>query len=122
MELAVIICTHNPRHDYFSRVLDALRDQTLPKDQWELIVVDNASRGTTGFGMGSLWHPNGRHVVESELGLASARRRGMREATCDVLVFVDDDNVLDSMYLAEALLIKLRWPVLGAWGAGVHYS
>jgi hypothetical protein len=41
----------------------------------------------------------------------------MREATCNVLVFVDDDNILDVDYLAEALQIKLKWPVLGAWGA-----
>ena len=43
MELSVIICTHNPRLDYLGRVLDALREQTLGKEQWELVVVDNAS-------------------------------------------------------------------------------
>ncbi len=118
MELAAVICAHNPRRDYFSRVLDALRDQTLPKDQWELIIVDNASKVPLALEWDISWHPNGRQMVESELGLAAARRRGMREAACELIVFIDDDNVLNSDYLSEALRIKREWPLLGAWGAG----
>jgi glycosyltransferase involved in cell wall biosynthesis len=41
--LSVIVCTHNPRQDYLARALAALRDQTLPTNEWELLVVDNAS-------------------------------------------------------------------------------
>ena len=43
LPVSVIICTHNPRSDYLERCLAALSDQTLVKDQWELIIVDNAS-------------------------------------------------------------------------------
>ena len=43
MLLSVLICTHNPRRDYLDQVLAALRAQTLPVAEWELIVVDNAS-------------------------------------------------------------------------------
>ena len=42
----------------------------------------------------------------------------MREATGDVFVFVDDDNVLDSDYLSETVRIKESWPMLGVWGSG----
>ena len=49
------------------------------------------------------WHPNGRHIFEGQLGVAYARQRGMREMSADLLVFVDDDNVLDPNYLAEVL-------------------
>ena len=42
--VSVVIPTHNPRHDYLARVVDALRQQTLPREQWELLVVDNGSR------------------------------------------------------------------------------
>ena len=113
MELAAVICAHNPRRDYFSRVLNALRDQTLPKNQWELIIVDNASKVPLASDWDISWHPNGRQVVESELGLAAARRRGMRETACELIVFIDDDNVLNSDYLSEALQIKREWPLLG---------
>jgi len=43
MRLSVIICTHNPREDYLRRTLEAFEKQTLPRDQWELQLVDNAS-------------------------------------------------------------------------------
>lgn len=117
-ELSVIICSHNPRAPYLRRVLDALREQTLPRESWELLLVDNASRDPLATSIDLDWHPNGRHILETELGLAPARRRGMREASGDVYVFVDDDNVLDPNYLSEAIRIKQNWPLLGAWGSG----
>ena len=42
--ISVVIPACNPGMRHFQIVLDALRDQTLPKDRWELIVVDDASR------------------------------------------------------------------------------
>ena len=42
--VSVVIPTHNPRMDYLRRVLEALRQQTLPCEQWELLFVDNNSQ------------------------------------------------------------------------------
>jgi glycosyltransferase involved in cell wall biosynthesis len=56
--------------------------------------------------------------LESELGVSWARQRGIQEASANVIIFVDDDNVLDETYLAEAIRIKREWPSLGAWGSG----
>ncbi len=44
MKISAIICTHNPRPHYLRRVLEALNRQTLDKGEWELLLVDNASR------------------------------------------------------------------------------
>jgi glycosyltransferase involved in cell wall biosynthesis len=118
IEISVVICTHNPRRNYLRRVLDALRNQNLPKDRWELLLVDNASDVRLACEWDLSWHPNVRHFVETELGLSSARRRGIRETRADLLVFVDDDNVLDHDYLTEAIRIKNEWPLLGVWGSG----
>jgi glycosyltransferase involved in cell wall biosynthesis len=41
--ISVITCTHNPRQDYLDKVLTALKAQTLSLDQWEYLLVDNAS-------------------------------------------------------------------------------
>jgi glycosyltransferase involved in cell wall biosynthesis len=117
IELSVIICTHNPRWDYLRRALDALRDQSLPTDRWELLLVDNGSDVPVGEQSDLSWHQNGRHTPEPELGLASARTRGIREARANLLVFVDDDNVLDRNYLSEAVRISSEWPMLGVWGS-----
>jgi glycosyltransferase involved in cell wall biosynthesis len=115
---SVIICSHNPRPDYLERVLSALKNQTLAKDQWELLVVDNASNRPLAREYDLSWHPAAEHIRERELGLAFARHRGIRKAKGDFLVFVDDDNLLDGDYLEQALRMGVSDPHLGAWGAG----
>jgi glycosyltransferase involved in cell wall biosynthesis len=115
-KISVIICTHNPREDYLLRVLAGLRAQTLPPSQWELLLIDNASEKPLPERFDLSWHPHSRHVREEELGLTPARLRGIREATADILVFVDDDTVLASDYLAQVLEVAEQWPFVGAWG------
>jgi hypothetical protein len=118
--LSVVICTHNPRPDYLRRVLEALRNQTLPLKRWELLLIDNASKEQLTSQIWDMsWHPHARLIREEELGLSSARMRGMREASADLLVFVDDDNVLDPDYLSQTVRIDHEWPRLGVWGAGL---
>jgi hypothetical protein len=117
-ELSVIICAHNPRAHYLAHTLEALRQQTLATDRWELLLVDNASVPPLAPSVDLAWHPLGRHVVENELGLSAARRRGMAEARADLMMFVDDDNVLAPDYLAQALRISAEWPQLGTFGSG----
>ena len=56
--------------------------------------------------------------MERELGLAAARVRGVKESNSDLLIFIDDDNILEELYLVQALEIKEKWPILGAWGSG----
>jgi glycosyltransferase involved in cell wall biosynthesis len=118
LDASVIICAHNPRSDYFARVLDGLRNQTLPMHKWELLIVDNLSRDPLASSWDISWHPTARHLLENELGLSWARHRGIQEASADLIIFVDDDNVLDETYLAEAIKIKQEWPSLGVWGSG----
>ena len=116
MEISVIICTHNPRQDYLRRVLDALKAQTLPKEQWELLLIDNASRQSLAKVWDLSWHPHARHIREDDLGLTPARLRGIREARSELLVFEDDDCELEANFLFQALQIAEKHATLGAWG------
>jgi glycosyltransferase involved in cell wall biosynthesis len=102
--------------DYLKQVLDALKHQTLPAGQWELLLIDNASDQPLDGCINLSWHPVARIVREDKLGLTPARLRGIRETSADVIVFVDDDNVLDPDYLEKALGISEAWPILGTWG------
>lgn len=111
--ISVIICTHNPRADYLRRTLDALRAQTLPTDQWELLLVDNASKEPLAGVWDLSWHPLARHIREETLGLTPARLRGIRESRAGLIVFVDDDNVLAPDYLEAAGDLFRRLPSLG---------
>jgi glycosyltransferase involved in cell wall biosynthesis len=117
--ISVVVCSHNPRDAYLARCLNGLRSQTLDMKSWELLLIDNASDQPLKFKADISWHPNGRHVSESDLGLVRARCRGIEASTGEILIFVDDDNVLDSDYLLKAVELSDKWPILGAWGAGV---
>jgi len=120
MLLSVLICTHNPRRDYLEQVLAALRAQTLPTSEWELIIVDNASATPVATQVNLSWHPRARVVVETTLGLTPARLRAIRETASDLIVFVDDDNVLAADYLAEAVRLANLHPHLGALGCSIR--
>jgi len=113
--LSVIICTHNPRGDYFRSCLGALRAQKLPNNQWELVVIDNGSDEAVAGRVDLSWHVAARIVREETLGLTPARLRGIRESTGDLLVFVDDDNVLDPDFLEVAQRTIAERPFLGSW-------
>jgi glycosyltransferase involved in cell wall biosynthesis len=115
-ELSVILCTHNPRLDYLSRTMKALTEQTLPRERWEFVLVDNASAEPLQAAVDLSWHPRARHVREEKLGLTPARFRGYQEAAAELLVFVDDDNVLAPDYLESAARLASQWPILGTWG------
>src|SRR6266436_6280424 len=101
--LSVIICTHNPRSDYLRRCIEGLRCQKLPYDRWELLVVDNRSDEPLADRIDLSWHPDPHIIREEVLGLTPARLRGIRESMGDLLVFVDDDNVLDVDFLEGAV-------------------
>jgi glycosyltransferase involved in cell wall biosynthesis len=114
--ISVILPTHNPDAGRLARTLAALQRQVCTQP-WELIVVDNASTpplDAAQLGLASL--PRARVVQERELGLTAARRRGLRESTAPVCIFVDDDNVLAADYLDAAHAIFAREPRLGCAG------
>lgn len=115
---SVIICSHNPREDYFRRTLDSLQKQTLAFEQWELLLIDNASDQPLAKIWDLSWHPGSRHIREDELGLTPARLRGIKEGGGEILVFVDDDNVLASTFLERIEAVAESHPYLGVFGSG----
>jgi glycosyltransferase involved in cell wall biosynthesis len=99
--------------------LEALRLQTLGTTEWELLLIDNASSPAVGSLVSLTWHPNARHIREENLGLTQARLRGVGEAEGQLLVFVDDDNLLDPNYLTNAVAIYEEYPFIGAFGGSI---
>ncbi len=121
LKISVILPTHDPRLDHFTSTLTSLQEQTLATENWELLVIDNASKAPLPT------HPviegqtstQCRLIRENKLGLTAARRCGIQHAEGDILIFVDDDNVLDSHYLETALNLMTEQPELGACGGKV---
>ena len=119
MRLSVIICSHNPRLAYLEEAIDGLKTQTLSRNEWELILVDNASTTPLRKLVDLSWHPHARIVEESTMGLTAARLRGIKEAEGKYLLFVDDDNILAPDYAATTLRLGEQHATLGCFGAGI---
>lgn len=118
--ISVITCSHDPRPEYLARVLAALGAQTIDAARWEFILVDSASREPLESRIDLTWHLQSRFVREQESGLTRARLRGIAEARGDLLVFVDDDNVLDPDFLDQASRIFIDRPDIGSWSGSTR--
>ncbi len=119
LRLSVIICSHNPRADYLQATLDGLWAQTLGWQNWEIILIDNASTVPLRKTVDISKRIHARIVEESALGLTPARLRGIREAQGKYLLFVDDDNILAPDYAETVLRLASQHPTLGCFGAGI---
>ncbi len=118
--ISVLIPTHEPQPSRLQRTLSALRAQTLASTSWETILVDNASPAPLSETILSACAPANLTVVrEPKLGLTSARLRGIRSARGDLLVFVDDDNILNPQFLEVVQRIFTAHPRLGAAGGPI---
>ena len=119
MNILVVICTYNPNRERLTRTLDGLRHQTLTTDRWNLLMIDNASTNRFIEHQDLSWHKNAAVVRENEPGIAAARNRAYNEIkvrTEKILLFVDDDTILDPNYLETGLGIGDARPDLGCWG------
>lgn len=92
--VSVVICTYN-RDKFIGEALNCLSKQTLPAEQFEVIVVDNKSTDNTAAITKKFIaeHPelNMRYVPEPNKGLSFARNRGIEEAKAPIITYIDDD-------------------------------
>lgn len=98
----MVICTHSPQVPLLTRVIDAIVPQLERINDGELLIVDNASSDPVAM-LPVAGQPRVRVVVEPRLGLTAARECAAREARGDIVVFVDDDNVLNDDYVQTAI-------------------
>jgi len=88
LELSVVVPTHD-RPQGLSRLLAALRRQTIGPDRFEAIVVDDGSRVPVSVEPGDLRLRVLRH--DRPRGPAAARNSGWRAARAETVAFIDDD-------------------------------
>jgi len=118
--ISIIIPSYNPDEGILQRVLDALYEQTISSEKWELIIVNNASTQWPAQDFFAKYEGgNIRILVEAQQGATYARKRGLEEASADLAVLVDDDNILGKDYLEKALIRLQEYPQVGALGGRV---
>jgi glycosyltransferase involved in cell wall biosynthesis len=120
--ISVIVPTHN-RPAY---VLDAVRSVACQKlhahGPFEILVIENAPRPSLEAPLEQLADDLAvslRHVHEPRPGLHQARHRGAYEASGSILVFIDDDVIVDDGWL-DALVDPFRDPEIAIVGGPVR--
>jgi glycosyltransferase involved in cell wall biosynthesis len=100
--IAAAICTYD-RYDLLPGAIDSVLAQALPRDSFEVIVVDNSpdpdrsAREAEAFA----GHPNLIWHHEPRPGLSNARNVAARLASAPLIAYLDDDARADAVWLAS---------------------
>lgn len=100
--ITVAIPTYN-RGAFLRQTLEGLTRQTIPAEQFEILVIDNNSRDDTRTVVDafSTAHPAPRYLLEKQQGLDYGRNRAIAEARGEIIVFADDDILMKPDWLDQ---------------------
>jgi glycosyltransferase involved in cell wall biosynthesis len=100
VKISVIIPTRNRAH-VIVKTLDSLAGQVFPLENYEVIVIDNASTDETKKVVDDYMNKisNLKYFYEAKPGLHNGRHRGATEAFGDILAYLDDDVIVSGNWL-----------------------
>ncbi len=102
-QISVVIATYN-RADLLVDLLRDLAHQTLPLDDFEVIVVDDGSADPPRPRLEALELPYALTILEQQnKGPAAARHAGVLRASAPIIVILDDDMSIEPSFLEEHL-------------------
>jgi len=102
MKVSVVIATYN-RRDILERSLECLFRQDYPKDQYEIVVVDDGSSdGTQKMVQGKNPSCGLKYLKHKERrGPSKARNLGINHAQGEVIIFIDDDVFCPPQFIKQ---------------------
>ena len=119
LSISVVIVTLNRVESLRDTLLSLVRQERQPD---EVIVVDNGSTDNTKEVVLDFRDKlNIKYVYEEQRGIPHARNTGIRNATKDIIAFVDDDCVADRSWLKYLEIPFIKDPHIGAVGGEVCY-
>lgn len=107
MKLSVIIPTYN-RQAVIHIALDSLREQTFPRDDFEIIIIDNSTEEGTKPVVDRYQDLPIKYFRLPHRGVSVARNEGIARASAQILVFFDDDARAKPDWLAQIARIMER--------------
>lgn len=111
MDVTVAVCTWN-RAAILDQTLDSIRGIAVPAGlSWEVVVVNNNSPDDTEKVLDK-YEPllPLRRFFEKAQGSSHARNRAVAEARGDLLIWIDDDVLVDRNWLAEFHAAASQYP------------
>ncbi|MEO0481545.1 MAG: glycosyltransferase family A protein [Planctomycetota bacterium] len=100
-DITAILCTYN-RGPEVRRTIDSLLAQDLPRQRYEVLIIDNASSPENAAILddcAALAPDVVRVVREPTPGLCTARNRGIEESQSPYVTFLDDDALAARSWL-----------------------
>jgi glycosyltransferase involved in cell wall biosynthesis len=111
----VVVPCYN-EEKYLPRCLRSLAAQTLPRELFEIVIVDGGNDGTAAIAESF----GARLVREPRRGVALARQRGADEARGDIIAITSADSELPPDWLSRIDSQFARDPGLAALGGPVR--
>jgi glycosyltransferase involved in cell wall biosynthesis len=120
MKVSVAICTWN-RAKLLDQTLRQMHGLRIPIDvEWEVLVVDNnCTDDTVAVVRGHESRLPIRRIHEPKRGLSHARNCALAEAAGDLILWCDDDVLVDAEWLAAYCKVALAWPGAAYFGGSV---
>jgi len=112
---SVIIASYNEAEN-LKNCLKSLSETNYPKENYEIIVVDNNSTDNTKDIIALF--PEVLYLKEDRRGASCARNKGIASSQHDILVFIDADTVVTPSWLSN-LIEPFEDPLTGAAGGAV---
>jgi glycosyltransferase involved in cell wall biosynthesis len=120
MHVTVAICTWN-RANLLDQTLTRLRDLRVPDGvTWDLLVVNNNCTDDTEAVIAK--HTDRlplRGLFEAKQGLSNARNCAIDAANGELLVWTDDDVLVDPEWLVGFVSAARRWPNAAYFGGAI---
>ena len=112
--VSIIVCTYN-RKRLLNDCLSSILRIDYPKSKYEVIVIDGGSTDDTL--ELQLQFEEIRFFTERTGGLANARNKGAELAKGDIVVYTDDDCIVDSQWIKNLTLgFQLSSSIKGVGG------
>ncbi len=102
-KISVIVPVYNAAA-YLDRCMETLTGQTLPQEDYEIILVNDGSKDNSGAICDSYAekYENIMALHQDNAGPAAARNTGLEKATGEFVAFIDPDDFLEKNYLEIA--------------------
>jgi glycosyltransferase involved in cell wall biosynthesis len=122
--ITLAICTYN-NCSLLNKTLATIEKQCVDASiMWSTLVIDNNSTDGTQQLVQTYIQSNripGLHyVLETQQGLAYARRRAVAETKSELIAFIDDDCLLSPDWVEQAVAFCRNHPMAGAVGGRVE--